>query len=58
VRLDFADAGKVRKALTGKFADNSPVKLQVRGVNAAGDGPTSSVRLKPATRAATLPANG
>ena len=58
VRLDFADAGKVRKALTGKFADNSPVKLQVRGVNAAGEGPTSSVRLKPATRAATLPANG
>ena len=58
VRLDFADAGKVRKALTGKFADNSPVKLQVRGVNAAGDGPMSSVRLKPATRAATLPANG
>ena len=58
VRLDFLDAKKVRKSLTGSTHNDATVKVQVRTANDAGTSKATSVRLKPRAAVPTLPANG
>ena len=50
VRLDFAEAKKVRKSLTGAQKDNVTVKLRIRVANDAGVSPAKTIRLRPPNR--------
>lgn len=52
VQMNFAEAKKVRKSLTGAQKDNVTVKLRIRVANDAGVSPAKTIRLRPPTRGA------